>query len=280
MLQLSQIIIPVMPELPEVETTRRGLEPHLLGQIISRIDIYQPRLRWPVPAEIQQLRQARIESIKRRGKYLLMYSNKGHMIWHLGMSGSMRILPQQDKGGKHEHVKISFGNGLSLRYLDPRRFGALLYTRSDPLKHKLLVKLGPEPLSEAFNAEYLRQQCKRRSSAIKNLIMDSHVIVGIGNIYACESLFLSGINPKTKASRIRLHRLEKLVTSIKSVLQQAIDQGGTTLQDFTRTDGRPGYFSQSLNVYGNSAACPACGQLVKRIKQAQRSTFYCTNCQT
>lgn len=269
-----------MPELPEVETTRRGLEPHILSQKISRIDIYQPRLRWPVPDKIMQLQQARIESIKRRGKYLLMFSDKGHMIWHLGMSGSMRILPQQNACGRHEHIKISFDNGLSLRYLDPRRFGALLYTRSDPLQHKLIIGLGPEPLSQAFNAEYLKQQSRRRSISIKSLIMDSHVVVGIGNIYACESLYLSAINPKTRACRIRLHRLEGLVTSIKSVLQRAIEQGGTTLQDFTRTDGKPGYFSQSLNVYGNTGNCPCCGQPVKRIKQAQRSTFYCTKCQT
>jgi len=268
-----------MPELPEVETTLRGLEPHLSGQTIKRIEIRQPRLRWPVPAQIQQLQQATIKSLSRRGKYLIMYTDQGHMIWHLGMSGSMRILPVSDPSSKHEHIKITFNNTISLRYIDPRRFGALLYVDSDPLLHKLIVNLGPEPLSDAFDTDYLHTCCQNRKTAIKNLIMDSHIVVGVGNIYACESLFLSAINPKTSAGRISRRRLQKLVNAIKQVLHRAIAQGGTTLQDFTRTDGQPGYFSQSLNVYGNKGACPRCRQAVKRITQGQRSTFYCSNCQ-
>ena len=268
-----------MPELPEVETTLRGLEPHLTGRSISRIEVRQPRLRWPVPCQIQRLQHATIERLSRRGKYLLISTDQGHMIWHLGMSGSMRILPVDDPSPKHEHIKISFDNDISLRYIDPRRFGALLYIDSDPLSHKLIASLGPEPLSDAFDSEYLQSRCAKRNTAIKNLIMDSHVVVGVGNIYACESLFLSGINPKTRAGRIGRQRLQKLVDAIKQVLQHAIAQGGTTLQDFTRTDGQPGYFSQSLKVYGNKGECPRCKQAVKRITQGQRSTFYCTNCQ-
>ncbi len=268
-----------MPELPEVETTLRGLQPHLINRTITSIQIKQPKLRWPVPAEILTLQQATINSLSRRAKYILMYTDQGNMIWHLGMSGSMRLLADQQPGSKHEHIKITLHDGFSLRYIDPRRFGALLYTDSDPLCHKLICDLGPEPLTEEFNTEYLQQKCATRSSPIKTLIMDSHTVVGIGNIYACESLFLSGINPRTKACKISFHRLEKLVNSIKSVLQQAIQLGGTTLQDFTQTDGQPGYFAQKLNVYGNKTACPNCGKPVSRIIQAQRSTFYCTSCQ-
>ena len=268
-----------MPELPEVETTLRGLEPHLLGRRISQIQIRQPRLRWPVPTEILSLQGSTIQSLQRRAKYLLMYTDQGNMIWHLGMSGSMRILPSTEPSTRHEHIKITLDNGASLRYIDPRRFGALLFSDDDPLQHKLIHSLGPEPLSDDFNSDYLIESCKQRSSAIKNVIMDGHTVVGIGNIYACESLFLSAINPKTKACRISARRLQALVQAIKTILQQAIQQGGTTLQDFAQTDGRPGYFSQSLNVYGNKADCPVCARPVTRITQGQRSTFYCKNCQ-
>lgn len=268
-----------MPELPEVETTLRGLEPHLLKRKIKRIDIREPRLRWPVPATIKNLQGDHILALSRRAKYLLMQTEQGHMIWHLGMSGSMRIMPEHTESAKHEHIKLSFDDHSSLRFRDPRRFGALLFTRDDPLQHELLVKLGPEPLSDEFNADYLKSLCIGRQTAIKNLIMDSHVVVGIGNIYACESLFLSGINPKTKAGRIGLQRLNKLVVSIKAVLTRAITKGGTTLQDFTQANGNPGYFTQSLNVYGNHAKCMACGHDIKRITQGQRSTYYCAQCQ-
>jgi formamidopyrimidine-DNA glycosylase len=268
-----------MPELPEVETTVKGLRPHCLNQTIARIQVFQPRLRWPIPEQIQQLNGAEIQTITRRAKYILMQTSQGNMIWHLGMSGSMRILDHADPSGAHEHVKIDFESGQSLRYIDPRRFGALLFTGSDPYQHPLIQSLGPEPLSDDFDTEYLLAQCKKRATAIKNVIMDSHCVVGIGNIYACESLFLAGINPKTRASRISRKRLQRLVDSIRQVLQLAINQGGTTLQDFTQTDGQPGYFAQSLNVYGNQGECPNCAHLVKRITQGQRSTFYCSYCQ-
>ena len=268
-----------MPELPEVETTVQGLKPHCLQRKIKSIEIFQPRLRWPIPDEIKRLAGAHITAIKRRAKYILMQTDRGCMIWHLGMSGSMRILDAADPSAAHEHVKIDFDNGQSLRYIDPRRFGALLFTDSDPFQHELIRSLGPEPLSEDFNIDYLQQQCRKRATAIKNVIMDAHCVVGIGNIYACESLFLAAINPKTRASRISRKRLQRLLDSIRQVLQQAIEQGGTTLQDFTQTDGQPGYFAQSLNVYGNQGECPNCARLIKRITQGQRSTFYCSHCQ-
>ncbi len=268
-----------MPELPEVETTRRGLQPHVVGRNIQSIDIRQPRLRWPVPGQINNLVGATVISLQRRAKYLLMHTDKGHMIWHLGMSGSMRILPQQQASVAHEHIQITFDNHTSLRYRDPRRFGALLFCKNDPLQHELLARLGPEPLSEAFNAAYLHQRCQGRNSAIKTLIMDSHIVVGIGNIYACESLFLSAINPKTRAGRISKQRCQRLVQAIKEVLRQAISQGGTTLQDFSQADGKPGYFAQSLHVYGQQGSCSRCGSKIKRITQGQRSTFYCSTCQ-
>ncbi|MDJ0833406.1 MAG: bifunctional DNA-formamidopyrimidine glycosylase/DNA-(apurinic or apyrimidinic site) lyase [Gammaproteobacteria bacterium] len=268
-----------MPELPEVETTRRGLSPHVIHRRIERIEVSQPQLRWPVPDRIQQLQRATINSLERRAKYLLMGTDQGYLIWHLGMSGSMRIMPAAAAGAKHEHIRVLLDDGNSIRYRDPRRFGALLYSESEPLTHPLLTELGPEPLSSGFNVDYLQRQCQKRSTAIKNLIMDSHVVVGVGNIYACESLFASGINPKTRASRISRQRLQRLVDAIKMVLQQAIDHGGTTLQDFTQADGKPGYFRHSLNVYGQPGPCPVCGNDIKRITLGQRSTFYCSHCQ-
>ncbi len=269
-----------MPELPEVETTLRGIEPYLTGHRISKIIINQPRLRWPVPDEILSLEGAKIIKLQRRAKYLLLYTERGQMIWHLGMSGSMRILPEQLPQNAHEHIILQLDDRNSLRFRDPRRFGALLMTRDDPMRHKLLIELGPEPLSDDFNTEYLYQSCRKRKTAIKNLIMDSHIVVGVGNIYACESLFSSGINPKTSAMRISRQRIQRLVEAIKHILQQAINQGGTTLQDFTQADGKPGYFSQSLKVYGQeNQKCLQCQRLIKRFTQGQRSTFYCSYCQ-
>ena len=269
-----------MPELPEVETTRRGLQPHLEGRHIRRIDIRQPRLRWPVPETVCNRLGRRVERLERRGKYLIFrFDDAAYWLWHLGMSGSLRLLPAGDPAERHEHVQIDLDNGQSLRYRDPRRFGALLDGHGDPLEHELLARLGPEPLRDDFDADYLLQQCRRRSSAIKQVIMDSRVVVGVGNIYACESLFLAGIHPKTRASRIAPERIERLVRAIRQVLSDAIEQGGTTLRDFTRSDGQPGYFAQRLNVYGQKGPCPRCGRELKRITQAQRSTFYCPGCQ-
>ncbi len=269
-----------MPELPEVETTRRGIEPYLVGHTIRHLHVRQPRLRWPVPDEVHRVVNQPIEQISRRGKYLLMQTPPGYLIWHLGMSGSMRILPRDAAVELHEHICIELDDGNSLRFRDPRRFGALLFSDTDPLLHERLVRLGPEPLSEAFNGDYLLQQCRERRSPIKTAIMDSHVVVGVGNIYACESLYLSRINPKIPAGRISRQRLERLVVAIKDVLTQAIAAGGTTLQDFTRADGKPGYFRHSLQVYGREGEpCLTCQRPLKRVSIGQRSTFYCTHCQ-
>lgn len=270
-----------MPELPEVETSRRGIEPFILGQIIEAIVIRQKQLRWPVPGNIKTLLPGQpIRAVKRRAKYLLLETDVGTLIIHLGMSGSLRILDHPHTAQKHDHVDILFGNGKLLRLRDPRRFGAVLFTRKPIEQHKLICDLGPEPLSEAFNGDYLHQRSRSRKVAIKSFIMDSHTVVGVGNIYANEALFMAGIDPRRAASRISPQRYHALVQCIKSVLQQAIKQGGTTLRDFTAQDGKPGYFQQTLNVYGRGGQpCPQCGQLLKQIRQQQRSSYYCGHCQ-
>ena len=268
-----------MPELPEVETTRRGISPHLTGQRIKSVKVFDARLRWPVSPEIEKLSGLTIVSIKRRGKYLLLDVGQGHIIWHLGMSGSMRIKPATEPNFYHEHIEMEMQHGLTLTYRDPRRFGACLFTAQDPMQHKLLRDLGPEPLLEEFSTDYLYQVARQRRVPIKNLIMNSHVVVGVGNIYASESLFRAGIRPGRAAYRLSKPMCEKLVTSIKEILAQAIEQGGTTLQDFTRSDGKPGYFKQKLQVYGNQGDCYSCGTAIKHITQAQRSSYYCPVCQ-
>lgn len=269
-----------MPELPEVETSRRGIEPHILNKKVTDIIIRQKQLRWPIPARLKsQLCGQIIRGVERRGKYILLRTDVGTAILHLGMSGSLRILPTGTPAEKHDHVDIVFTKTL-LRLRDPRRFGALLWTSGDPLQHKLLTKLGPEPLSDAFNAGYLYQLSRSRKVAIKTLIMNSQVVVGVGNIYASESLFAAGISPLRRADRISLARYQHLVNAIKDILQRAIEQGGTTLRDFTQQDGKPGYFQQTLNVYGRGKLpCPDCTAAIKQITQAQRSTFYCPHCQ-
>ncbi len=270
-----------MPELPEVETSRRGIEPHILNRTVTDVIVRQKNLRWPIPATLKsQLVNQKIRQVERRGKYILLYTDAGTVILHLGMSGSLRILKQSVPPEKHDHFDIFFSNNKLLRLRDPRRFGAVLWTKKDPLKHKLLCDLGPEPLSNDFTAEYLFAISRKRSVAIKTLLMNSHIVVGVGNIYANESLFSAGINPKRAASKISLNRYQQLVNSVKSILQLSIEQGGTTLRDFTQEDGKPGYFQQTLAVYGRtSEPCPVCGKPIKKISQAQRSTFYCSHCQ-
>ena len=270
-----------MPELPEVETTRRGIEPHCRQRCIKKIIVRDRRLRWPVTASLEKQAQgAVIESIQRRAKYLLLYTTQGNLIIHLGMSGSLRILDHHTPAAKHDHIDIILDDGQALRFRDPRRFGSVLWTRKDPLQHPRLTDLGPEPLSEDFNTDALHKRAKGRKQAIKTFIMDSRSVVGVGNIYACESLFMSGIHPNTAAGKISAKRMDKLVSSIKTVLATAIEQGGTTLKDFTGSDGQPGYFAQSLNVYGREGeACLQCKRPVRRITQGQRSTFYCPGCQ-
>jgi formamidopyrimidine-DNA glycosylase len=270
-----------MPELPEVETTLRGIQPHLAGQRIVEIIIRQPKLRWPVPHGLnQRLTGEKIESLSRRGKYLLLQTGAGTLILHLGMSGSLRLVDRKESAGKHDHFDIVLENGKALRLTDPRRFGALQFTRDDPAVHELIAHLGPEPLSNDFSATTLFAKSRGRKVAIKQFIMDSKVVVGVGNIYANESLFLAGINPKTAAGRISLARYERLVASIKQVLAKAITQGGTTLRDFVGGDGRPGYFAQALKVYGREGEpCSTCGNPIRQITQGQRSTYYCPRCQ-
>ena len=269
-----------MPELPEVETTTRGIRPHLLDQRIDKFIIRERRLRWPVSQVIDQLTGQRINKIYRRGKYILISVEQGTMLWHLGMSGSMRVLPANSPVAKHEHVEMQLGSGQALKFRDPRRFGSLLFTSEDPLEHYLLSKLGPEPLTDDFNDDYLFKVSRNRSSSIKSLIMDSHKVVGVGNIYACEALFSAGIRPTREAGTISKKRLAGLVENIKETLQAAIEKGGTTLQDFSRADGKPGYFTQSLQVYGVKGDCNNCGKAIRQITQNQRSSYFCPNCQT
>lgn len=269
-----------MPELPEVETTVRGIRPHLVNRQIEGFIIRQRRLRWPISDDIDGLAGQAIHDVYRRGKYIIIPVDTGSMLWHLGMSGSMRILANRVKPAAHEHVEMQLSSGQSLRFRDPRRFGSLLFTREDPLDHPLLRNLGPEPLSDHFNIDYLFKVCRKRSASIKSIIMNSHIVVGVGNIYACEALFSAGIRPTREAGSISRKRLARLIENIKQTLQAAIQQGGTTLQDFSRADGKPGYFTQSLQVYGIKTNCHICGKPVKQITQNQRSSYYCSRCQT
>jgi len=269
-----------MPELPEVETSRRGIEPHILHKKVTDVVIRQRQLRWPIPVTLKkQLVNHKINEVSRRGKYILLIADVGTVIIHLGMSGSLRILDKSRPAEKHDHIDIVFKNKV-LRLRDPRRFGSVLWTKKNPLEHKLLRELGPEPLNDEFTAEYLFRQSRQRKVAIKTFLMNSHIVVGVGNIYANEALFSAGINPKRSASNISFKRYQQLVPIIKDILSRAISQGGTTLKDFTQQDGKPGYFQQTLAVYGRAGEpCPVCNQTIRQITQAQRSSFYCTQCQ-
>lgn len=268
-----------MPELPEVETSRRGIAPHLEGKVVTDILLRQSKLRWPIPKEVSRLKGQVIECVERRAKYLLLRSSVGTMILHLGMSGSLRILPSTTRPEKHDHVDVVVGEHC-MRLRDPRRFGAVLWTEDDPLQHDRLVGLGPEPLSEDFNTNYFYAQCRQRQSAIKQVLMDGKVVVGIGNIYATEALFKAGIHPQRKANNISKKRIADLVSASKQILAAAIQQGGTTLRDFQREDGKPGYFVQQLLVYGRSGQpCVQCGAPLKTVQIGQRASAYCGRCQ-
>ena len=269
-----------MPELPEVETTKNGISPHIKGQIVDKVIVRQAKLRWSVPDELHKMQGQQIQAIRRRAKYLLLDTNIGSCIIHLGMSGSLRIVETGTVAEKHDHVDIDFQHGKTLRLHDPRRFGAVLWTEEPAEQHKLIAYLGPEPLSDDFTAQYLHHQAKNRRVSIKVFIMNAQIVVGVGNIYASESLFLAGIHPKRAAGRISLKRLDTLVKSIKQVLHSSIEQGGTTLKDFTNAEGKQGYFQVALNVYGKTGQpCPHCNTPIKQIKLGQRSTFYCSSCQ-
>lgn len=270
-----------MPELPEVETTRRGISPHLTGQTVQAIVVRQPRLRWPVPPDLpEKLDRQTIRTVERRGKYILIGTNRGTLIVHLGMSGSLRILAPDSPPRKHDHLDFILANGTCLRFHDPRRFGCVVWTEDDPSTHPLLAELGPEPLSEYFDAPYLHGKARGRSVSVKSFIMDSRIVVGVGNIYANEALFRAGIDPRRPARRIALPRYEKLVVSIREVLSEAIEQGGTTLRDFVNETGSPGYFQQTLQIYGRTGElCRRCGELIRTQRLGQRSTYWCPNCQ-
>ena len=270
-----------MPELPEVETTRSGIAPHIEGKKVRQVIVRQAKLRWPISPEISSLLPSlSITKVLRRAKYLLLETSAGTLIIHLGMSGSLRIVNADTPVEKHEHVDIIFNDNTCLRYKDPRRFGCLLWTSSPIQQHKLIQHLGPEPLSDAFDINDFYNKAKLRKTPIKNLIMDGKVVVGVGNIYACEALFSSGIHPQRAANNISIKRLERLLNEIKEVLARAIEQGGTTLKDFVNSDGKPGYFQQTLNVYGRSnKPCNTCNTTIKQVVIAQRSSFYCPSCQ-
>ncbi|HLQ24447.1 MAG TPA: bifunctional DNA-formamidopyrimidine glycosylase/DNA-(apurinic or apyrimidinic site) lyase [Acidiferrobacterales bacterium] len=270
-----------MPELPEVETTRRGLELFLVGQTVRTVVVRESRLRWPIPsALLRELPGQAIQSVTRRGKYLLLQAAAGSVILHLGMSGSLRIVAETIAPEKFDHVDIVFNSGDCLRLRDPRRFGALLWT-ADPAQHKLLVHLGPEPLGDNFNGDYLYRKSRARTRAIKDFLMDSRIIAGIGNIYANESLFLAGIDPRRAAGKISRARYENLSQAVRTILEQAIQAGGTTLRDFRGSDGRPGYFQQTLAVYGRrDLPCRNCGRPIRSQTLGSRSTFFCRYCQS
>ncbi len=270
-----------MPELPEVETTRRGIAPRLEGQRIAKVTVRERRLRWPVPAGLERkLRGQTVRSIERRAKYLLLHTDAGAALIHLGMTGSLRLVIDQAPPDKHDHFDIAMDSGVILRFNDARRFGSFLWGGAEPSAHPLLAKLGPEPLSEMFNGDYLYRVSRGRRIAIKPLLMNAHVVVGVGNIYASEALFRAGIHPKRAAGRISKQRMEKLALAVQDVLAQSIRAGGTTLRDFYGGDGRPGYFRQELLVYGRDGEpCIRCSAPVRVAVLGQRSTFYCISCQ-
>lgn len=270
-----------MPELPEVETTRSGIAPHIENNIITKVIVRNRSLRWPIPNGLnKKLENQKILSVIRRAKYLLLKTKVGTLIIHLGMSGSLRILNTSEPVQKHDHFELQFKDGVCLRLRDPRRFGCVLWTKDDPLKHKLLTNLGPEPLENEFSAELLFEKSRKRKTTIKQFIMDAKIVVGVGNIYASEALFLAGIHPKRLAGKITKQNAKDLTAAIKKILKQAIKQGGTTLKDFKSSDGKPGYFQQKLKVYDRKdEACVSCKKPIKQITLGQRSTFYCSNCQ-
>jgi formamidopyrimidine-DNA glycosylase len=268
-----------MPELPEVEVTRRGLEPRLVGRRIGAVAVREARLRWRVPATVRALAGRKVRAVKRRGKYLLIDCGDGHLILHLGMSGSLRLVAPGTAPGRHDHVDVAIGERL-LRLRDPRRFGAVLWTAAPLEEHPLLRHLGVEPLSRALDAKHLHALARTSRVAIKTFLMDGRRVVGVGNIYASESLFLAAIDPRTPARRVSLERCRRLVPAIKATLRAAIRAGGSTLRDFVGSDGAEGYFQRRAWVYDREGKpCRRCGTRIKRLVQGQRATYYCPACQ-
>jgi len=269
-----------MPELPEVETTRRGIAPYLVGHRVETLRIRQPRLRWPIPAGLRRhLPGQRIDAVERRAKYLLVHTAAGSAVLHLGMSGSLRILAGDTPAGAHDHVDWHLDSGRMLRFTDPRRFGSQLWQACGTL-HPLLAALGPEPLGSEFSAAHLWRRSRGRAASVKTFLMDQRTVVGVGNIYAAEALFAAGIRPGRAAGSISLPRYGRIVVEVRRILEHAITRGGTTLRDFLRPDGEPGYFEQELFVYGRAGeACKVCSRPIRSVRLGQRSTFYCANCQ-
>jgi formamidopyrimidine-DNA glycosylase len=274
-----------MPELPEVETTRRGLAPHLEGKRIRRVVLRRPDLRWPIPYEVvERLPGQRIAAVRRRAKYLLIDTQAGSALLHLGMSGSLRVLPEKTPAEAHDHVDIAIAGGRVLRFNDPRRFGCLLWQPPGET-HELLRDLGPEPLPEAsdgaaFDGDYLFGLSRGRKAPVKTFLMDQRVVVGVGNIYAAESLFRAGISPLRAAGQVSRERYALLADAVKEILRYAIERGGTTLRDFISPDGLPGYFEQELAVYGRGGEpCPNCGRPLREANIGQRASVWCGRCQ-
>lgn len=269
-----------MPELPEVETTKRGIAAHITGRTIASVTVRESRMRWPVPRDLaQQLENHTVLDISRRAKYLLFQLKHGFFMIHLGMSGSLRIVDRDTPLQKHDHIDIALDDKI-LRFNDPRRFGSVLWLGANPFEHELLARLGPEPLSEHFDGDYLFQQSRKKKLAAKHFIMDNHVVVGVGNIYANEALFISGVRPGRAAGRLSRAQCDRLARAIVEVLDASITMGGTTLRDFVGGDGKPGYFQQTLRVYDRAGEpCRTCDTLIKHARQGQRSTYYCPQCQ-
>ena len=270
-----------MPELPEVETTRRGIEPHLRHASVAAFHVYDARLRWPIdPALPSLLPGARIHGVERRAKYLLLRLDRGTLILHLGMSGNLRVLPLATPRLKHDHFDLVLDSGRTLRFNDPRRFGSAVFTAEDPLQHKLLLRLAPEPLDSAFNAAYLAAACRGKRVSIKQLLLNGQLVTGVGNIYASEALFRAGIRPRRAAGRIRPDEIRRLVNAVRAVLRMAIRAGGTTLRDYVDPEGNAGYFRQKLYVYERAGLpCRRCRTPIRKLTQGQRSTYYCPVCQ-
>jgi len=271
-----------LPELPEVETTRRGIRPALSGRRVTGLILRERRLRWPVPRGLEdELRGQRVRGVSRRAKYLLIELENGTLIAHLGMSGSLRVVDPALPPLRHDHYDLLLDSGRCLRFNDPRRFGSLHWTREDPGEHPLLAGLGPEPLGPGFDAAYLKRRAARRRTAVKQFLMDQGIVVGVGNIYASEALFRAGIHPRRAAGRISILRYERLVEAVRAVLEDAIREGGTTLRDYVSAEGTPGYFRQQLHVYERAGEpCRRCGTSIRQLVQGQRSSYYCPHCQS
>lgn len=271
-----------MPELPEVETTCRGIAPHVSGRLVARLAVHNPRLRWPVAADLPEWAQGqRILGVGRRAKYMLLTLERGHLMLHLGMSGSLRVLPVNTARETHDHFDLEMDSGWTLRFNDPRRFGSLARIEGDPAAHPLLRELAPEPLEPGFDGHYLHRITRRRRVAIKQALMNSRLVVGVGNIYASEALFRAGIRPGRAARSLTVQECARLARTVRQVLTTAIRHGGTTLRDYVSAEGKPGYFRQKLYVYERAGQpCRRCGTLIRQRRQGQRSTYYCPNCQS